>query len=142
MRMSKKRRQSKELGDELMIRVSKKLKRRLAGIVAILVLYAVFFKEIVLFCGCVASCLFLGFYDWRVSHEEIMEGDYVKGEIKVWKSGDEVMVTNACELGSEITQWKYCKHATCYKVADIFVPKFGLMIRLMGVRPRSIHLER
>lgn len=103
-------------------------KRLLPGIVLILVLYAVFFKEIAMFVGCVASCLFVGFYDFRETHDKIMKGDFAKGEVTVWKVGEETEATNVREIESAIDKWKCSEHAPCYKLADIFVPVFVVQI--------------
>ena len=112
-----------------MTKTTKVLKRLSAGTVIILVLLALFFKEIALFVGCVVSCLFVGFYDFRTAHEEIMKGEFAKGEIrKVWKVNEETVANNALELESEINKWKCSEHAPCYKIADIFVPMFGVII--------------
>ena len=62
------------------------------------------------------------------AHEEIMKGDFAKGEIKVWKVNEETVAKNALELESDINKWKCSEHAPCYKVADIFVPMFGVII--------------
>ena len=118
----------RERRNEFMTKITKVLKRLLAGTVIILVLLALFFKEIALFVGCVVSCLFVGFYDFRAAHEEIMKGDFAKGEIKVWKVNEETVAKNALELESDINKWKCSEHAPCYKVADIFVPLFGVII--------------
>ena len=118
----------RERRNEFMTKITKVLKRLLAGTVIILVLLALFFKEIALFVGCVVSCLFVGFYDFRAAHEEIMKGDFAKGEIKVWKVNEETVAKNALELESDINKWKCSEHAPCYKVADIFVPMFGVII--------------
>ena len=125
MRKIKKKRERR---NEFMTKITKVLKRLLAGTVIILVLLALFFKEIALFVGCVVSCLFVGFYDFRAAHEEIMKGDFAKGEIKVWKVNEETVAKNALELESDINKWKCSEHAPCYKVADIFVPMFGVII--------------